>query len=1380
MGDKFDLEAALKENPEHEVAQYLAQQHGIDRDAFLKEGHTDAEFIKEFGAMPLPSNVEQTNNAVTSPTLKPSATVNAMAGAVAAGVPLTLHGIKSGVQSFVVGDALKQLIKNQQPAKVVPPSVPGGGLQSYLNGHLLDQGFHGTLPVDNLSKAVYGEFGKIQTPSDVQDALKIIKGSPAQRVPVTRPGGTIYRDIPAVERIDLTPHLTPIPPPPKPSGREKLANVLSNPTAKKFATGYNAADYLQSEHTPEKVVAGIGTVAPWIEKIVPQKYKQSAKILGGGISALAPAFNSVLHNLYNPEKPVEEHASGGAVGLDMLNEYTAPMMGGLKQAYNSPVVQKTMGIGNKGLQGLGMMSAFSVPENIKKGEYVDAGVNTLNAAASAAAMMPKLAAKIGAAGLARAFPPLTLYEVLKPGTLNTGEDEALRLQRLNMDRQARENMRAEVDSGFEHLPRSVVFKHAEGGPIQHFDTGSAVRTGKKIIDTAEKLLTPKTQKDIPLSIKYGYDTSKIAKNYPDVIPPVLATDPKTGKEFLQKQLSPEALGVQKARKEAQKQIDAGNYNPFFDVNQRYYVDPSFYPTAGRTSVDIVPKKADTIAKYTELANNPESLARLRAAFEKAKDRPAAKDWYAMGQLEDAFIKELGPVEGRKQFKARFADAMAATTGGADPNSNLMMSAYTNYKKALGQEIPTTAADLPFPIGGRFVSGNMEQAKKLADLGQIPVTNPKRHNFSANFLGHRNVSTLDEQMSQLWDPKMMSPPPNAYGIYEQALAREAKKAGVNPVNFQDIAWAGAKDYPGKPMMQEINEMLARTSKITGQPQEDILKGFIRADRPMYGIGITAGAGTALNGQDEIPKGNADGGLIENFQVGGLAKAKHSISQIPEVAKALEAYLKGNISNAERINIMNQYLPIRKWSGLPPGATDEEIRNALMSNKQPLALADVPAGMRVGNRLDIPAYTQKGVYVDTVHDINDKNKPISYNRTGHLTDVDFSSLPNSAVRMGLGTAEQALTPLGAEIGKSKAPIAMIKGTNVGTRDDEVRRMLEEYLKDPRWTQIGMDPRRHSQFFDKSTGLPVFSAEQKLQSGPLVMVPKQGLETSHWEDPRLELKDFPKKHYAEGGEVGHFQAGGLSKINTLLSAGERLANKAKAFANRHPDVPDVMYHGTAADINQFVPKQAGATFLSPTPKFAGDFSDASENYLAKDMLKKLYTQDEDKFGSLKKAAIRIANKNGTNWGDELETLARNQLPTRANILPLHVNATNPFDFQNQKHLDALKNELLNVYHPDLPKFDPRAAERQVNYLKGGNWSEIESPSVQQAIKNMGHDSFWVNEGGQKNLGIYDPNQIKSAIGNRGTYDFTNPDITKAEGGPVKTKKAKIPLAMIKNIKK
>jgi hypothetical protein len=261
--------------------------------------------------------------------------------------------------------------------------------------------------------------------------------------------------------------------------------------------------------------------------------------------------------------------------------------------------------------------------------------------------------------------------------------------------------------------------------------------------------------------------------------------------------------------------------------------------------------------------------------------------------------------------------------------------------------------------------------------------------------------------------------------------------------------------------------------------------------------------------------AEGGSIKGGKLGALAKlAKNVHSQNPKVAQALEEYLKGNISQEERIRILNQYLPIRQRAELPPAYTDEQIINALMANKQSKALAPVPAGAKVGNRLDIPAYTQHGVYVDTTHDA--AGKPISYGRTGHLKDVEFSSKPNQAVRVGLGTKEQALTPMGAEIGSAKSPFALIKGTNVGTADDEVRRMMEEMMRDPAYTQIGMDPRRGSQFFNKETGMPVFAAEEKFQAGPLVIVPKRGLEETSLDDPRLNLTDFPGKRYAAGGKI------------------------------------------------------------------------------------------------------------------------------------------------------------------------------------------------------------------------------------------------------------------------
>jgi len=257
--------------------------------------------------------------------------------------------------------------------------------------------------------------------------------------------------------------------------------------------------------------------------------------------------------------------------------------------------------------------------------------------------------------------------------------------------------------------------------------------------------------------------------------------------------------------------------------------------------------------------------------------------------------------------------------------------------------------------------------------------------------------------------------------------------------------------------------------------------------------------------------AAGGAIKS----GLSTLKrHPHGQDPKVAKALEEYLKGNISQEERMRILNQQLPIRKWGELPPDYTDQQIIDALMANKQAKALAPVAPGAKVGNRLDIPAYTQHGVYVDTTHDV--AGKPISYGRTGHLKGVEFSSKPNQAVRVGLGTKEQALTPMGAEMGAAKSPFALIKGTNVGTKDEEVRRMMAELLNDPSYTQIGMDPRRHSQFYDKTTGLPVWAAEEKLQSGPLILAPRKGLEITDWNDPRLNLTDFPGKRYAAGGAI------------------------------------------------------------------------------------------------------------------------------------------------------------------------------------------------------------------------------------------------------------------------
>jgi hypothetical protein len=68
---------------------------------------------------------------------------------------------------------------------------------------------------------------------------------------------------------------------------------------------------------------------------------------------------------------------------------------------------------------------------------------------------------------------------------------------------------------------------------------------------------------------------------------------------------------------------------------------------------------------------------------------------------------------------------------------------------------------------------------------------------------------------------------------------------------------------------------------------------------------------------------------------------------------------------------------------------------------------------------------------------------------------------------------------------------------------------------------------------------------------------------------------------------------------------------------------------------------------------------------------------------------------------------------------------------------------------------------------WEIVNHPSFIDAVVNAGYDGIQINEGGYKTYGVFSPSKIKSAIGNRGTYDITDPDITKRRGGVIKKAK-------------
>ena len=337
----------------------------------------------------------------------------------------------------------------------------------------------------------------------------------------------------------------------------------------------------------------------------------------------------------------------------------------------------------------------------------------------------------------------------------------------------------------------------------------------------------------------GFDRAEMATRYPKTAAPELVRDPKTGKEYLGKVQSEEALAVDKVRKEAQADIKAGRYDPYFKVEDRFHVDPANYPLTGNTLIDTLPKKQVTTDKWRGIIDTPEARGRLRAAFDNAKDDPKAWDWYAMGQLEGEFVRQLGPEEGRRMFRERFGDAMAATTGGADPTSNLLMAGYGNFQRAAGQPLAEAAYDLPYPIGGRYASGNISMYDRLINGGKglVAADNPKRHNFSGNFQGHLDRPTIDEQMTGLIQPGKGQP--DNYSVAEGLVTDEAGRLGIDPVALQEVAWAGAKKgrtpgYSGTPMIQTVNEAIERTRRVTGLDPSEVVRRMVRAGIPYYAI------------------------------------------------------------------------------------------------------------------------------------------------------------------------------------------------------------------------------------------------------------------------------------------------------------------------------------------------------------------------------------------------------------------------------------------------------------------------------------------------------------------------------------------------------------------
>lgn len=193
----------------------------------------------------------------------------------------------------------------------------------------------------------------------------------------------------------------------------------------------------------------------------------------------------------------------------------------------------------------------------------------------------------------------------------------------------------------------------------------------------------------------------------------------------------------------------------------------------------------------------------------------------------------------------------------------------------------------------------------------------------------------------------------------------------------------------------------------------------------------------------------------------------------VQDALKMYKAGKITQQEYINTVRSEMPIGEITNPKRPATFADIVRAIDGDKIKNGIIgltkNINDGALVSLRLDIPAYNFFDIWVPTIHEFN-TGKVAGYTSAAKIRNVSFSSSPSQAMKVAEGTA--------------KSPFAKMDGEWVNSTPEDLYQESVNAMNNPQWVQVGMNPERHSWFYDRSTGNPIASAEEVIQVGSFVL--------------------------------------------------------------------------------------------------------------------------------------------------------------------------------------------------------------------------------------------------------------------------------------------------------
>ena len=292
------------------------------------------------------------------------------------------------------------------------------------------------------------------------------------------------------------------------------------------------------------------------------------------------------------------------------------------------------------------------------------------------------------------------------------------------------------------------------------------------------------------------------------------------------------------------------------------------------------------------------------------------------------------------------------------------------------------------------------------------------------------------------------------------------------------------------------------------------------------------------------------------------------------QAAQDLLEGKITNEEykeTAKIVSEIDPIAKFF-LP--ASNKDMQNALGKGKSKKLNVQLEDGEYVGLRLDIPAYVNSNIWVVTAH--KGTGAPLTYGSVAWATDVKFGTNPKVAAfisagknydlvgryridevevdgktvykffdtktgkyyaEKGVDLTKNSYNEAGryradrlekqdkSTIGKMLGKWKNFEGKTKEEKDASAIKKVEEIVKiessypgaarkGSPWRQIGMNPFRHSYFYDRRNGKPVVGAAEVVQVGGLVYA--KDVEYADWSDDQFTVNGY----YDADGQPVRFQ--------------------------------------------------------------------------------------------------------------------------------------------------------------------------------------------------------------------------------------------------------------------